>query len=102
MNMPFSPRTLLAVAASFVLALVLTPLVRAFARRYGFVAKPKSDRWHKHDGSLEPAAHRTLRCVAQGLAADIGQPVHPVSWKHSDRIAPEALDGSSAAKSGGR
>jgi UDP-GlcNAc:undecaprenyl-phosphate/decaprenyl-phosphate GlcNAc-1-phosphate transferase len=45
--MPFSPRTLLAVAASFVLALVLTPLVRAFARRYGFVAAPKSDRWHK-------------------------------------------------------
>jgi UDP-GlcNAc:undecaprenyl-phosphate/decaprenyl-phosphate GlcNAc-1-phosphate transferase len=45
--MPFSPRTLLTVAASFVLALVLTPLVRAFARRYGFVAKPKSDRWHK-------------------------------------------------------
>src|SRR6185369_1394478 len=45
--MPFSPRTLLAVAASFVLALVLTPLVRAFARRYGFVAKPKSDRWHR-------------------------------------------------------
>jgi UDP-GlcNAc:undecaprenyl-phosphate GlcNAc-1-phosphate transferase len=45
--MPFSPRTLLAVAASFVLALVMTPLVRAFARRYGFVAKPKSDRWHK-------------------------------------------------------
>lgn len=45
--MPFSPRTLLAVAASFVLALILTPLVRAFARRYGFVAAPKSDRWHK-------------------------------------------------------
>jgi UDP-GlcNAc:undecaprenyl-phosphate GlcNAc-1-phosphate transferase len=47
MNMPFSPRTLLAVAASFIFALVLTPLVRALARRYGFVAKPKSDRWHK-------------------------------------------------------
>ena len=45
--MDFSPRTLLAVAASFVLALLLTPLVRAFARRYGFVAAPKSDRWHK-------------------------------------------------------
>jgi UDP-GlcNAc:undecaprenyl-phosphate/decaprenyl-phosphate GlcNAc-1-phosphate transferase len=45
--MPFSPRTLLAVAASFVLAVLLTPLVRAFARRYGFVAAPKSDRWHK-------------------------------------------------------
>ena len=45
--MPFSPRTLLAVAASFALALILTPLVRAFARRFNFVAAPKSDRWHK-------------------------------------------------------
>lgn len=45
--MPFSPRTLMAVAASFCLALVLTFLVRAFARRYGFVAVPKTDRWHK-------------------------------------------------------
>ena len=45
--MPFSPRTLLAVAASFCLALILTPLVRALARRYDFVAAPKSDRWHK-------------------------------------------------------
>jgi UDP-GlcNAc:undecaprenyl-phosphate/decaprenyl-phosphate GlcNAc-1-phosphate transferase len=45
--MPYSPRTLLAVAASFAVALILTPLVRAFARRFGFVAAPKSDRWHK-------------------------------------------------------
>jgi UDP-GlcNAc:undecaprenyl-phosphate GlcNAc-1-phosphate transferase len=45
--MSFSPRTLLAVAASFVLALILTPLVRAYARRFGFIAKPKIDRWHK-------------------------------------------------------
>lgn len=45
--MPFNPRTLLAVAASFCLALILTPLVRAFARRFGFVAVPKTDRWHK-------------------------------------------------------
>ncbi|HSB26603.1 MAG TPA: hypothetical protein VLE19_02055 [Pyrinomonadaceae bacterium] len=45
--MPFSPQTLLAVAASFALALVLTPLVRMFARRFGIVAKPKTDRWHK-------------------------------------------------------
>ncbi len=45
--MPLSPRTLLAVAASFCLALVLTPLVRALARRFGFVAIPKTDRWHK-------------------------------------------------------
>lgn len=26
---------------------ILTVVVRAFARRYGHVAKPKSDRWHK-------------------------------------------------------
>ena len=45
--MPFSPRTLLAVAASFCLAVILTPIVRSFARHFGFVAKPKIDRWHK-------------------------------------------------------
>ena len=45
--MPFSPRTLLPVAVAFGLALALTPLVRAFARRFGVVAKPKIDRWHK-------------------------------------------------------
>ena len=45
--MPFSPRTLLAFAAAFALATILTPLVRAFARRIGMVAVPKTDRWHK-------------------------------------------------------
>lgn len=45
--MPFSPLNFLSVAVAFGLALGLTPLVRAFARRIGLVAKPKSDRWHK-------------------------------------------------------
>ena len=45
--MPFSSFHLLAVAASAVLALALTPLVQIVARRYGLVAKPKTDRWHK-------------------------------------------------------
>lgn len=45
--MPFSPLNLLSVAVAFGLALALTPIVRAFARRMGLVAKPKSDRWHK-------------------------------------------------------
>src|ERR1044072_5657797 len=45
--MNFSLRTLLTVATSFLLALILTPLVRALARRYGFIAVPKTDRWHK-------------------------------------------------------
>ncbi|HEY6118892.1 MAG TPA: hypothetical protein VIV66_02985 [Pyrinomonadaceae bacterium] len=38
---------LTAVAASFGLAVALTPVVRALARRIGLVAKPKTDRWHK-------------------------------------------------------
>ena len=38
------------------------------------------------NGSLEPAAHRTLRGVATALSTRTGINVHPVSWKHSDRI----------------
>src|SRR4051794_37365576 len=45
--MPFNFRNLLPVAVAFLLATVLTPLVRLLARRYGFIAKPKTDRWHK-------------------------------------------------------
>lgn len=45
--MLFNQAQLLAIAASFVLALVLTPLIAALARRLGVVAKPKTDRWHK-------------------------------------------------------
>src|SRR5437660_5127054 len=45
--MPFQPLQLIAIAASFVLALVMTPVVRALARRWGVVARPKTDRWHK-------------------------------------------------------
>lgn len=45
--MLLSSLQLLAIGASFVLALVLTPLVAALARRFGIVAKPKTDRWHK-------------------------------------------------------
>src|SRR5687767_15420575 len=45
--MPFSPRTVVAVVTAFALALILTPLVRTFARRVGMVAVPKIDRWHK-------------------------------------------------------
>lgn len=45
--MQLSSLNFLAVAASAVLALLLTPAVRSLARRYGMVAKPKTDRWHK-------------------------------------------------------
>jgi UDP-GlcNAc:undecaprenyl-phosphate GlcNAc-1-phosphate transferase len=50
--MPFSSLTFLAVAASAILALALTPLVRTVARRYGMVAKPKTDRWHKQPTAM--------------------------------------------------
>lgn len=62
--MPFSPRTLVAVAAAFVLALLLTPLVRAFARRVGMIAVPKTDRWHKKPTAM-------MGGIAIWLAVDI-------------------------------
>ena len=49
------------------------------------------------NGSLEPAATVNLRVVAAQLSADTGVAVHPVSWKHSDRISLAALDGDAAA-----
>jgi UDP-GlcNAc:undecaprenyl-phosphate GlcNAc-1-phosphate transferase len=37
---------------SLVTAAFLTYVVRGFARRYGFVAKPKTDRWHKRPTAM--------------------------------------------------
>lgn len=39
-------------AISFALSFGLTFAVRELARRYGFVAKPKSDRWHKRPTAM--------------------------------------------------
>jgi UDP-GlcNAc:undecaprenyl-phosphate GlcNAc-1-phosphate transferase len=66
--MPFSPRTLLAVAASFCLALILTAAVRAFARRFGFVAVPKMDRWHKKPTAMLGGIAIWLSVVITSLA----------------------------------
>ena len=43
---------LVAVAASCLLALGLTPLVRAGARRIGMVARPRMDRWNKNPTAM--------------------------------------------------
>jgi hypothetical protein len=48
------------------------------------------------NGSLEPAAHRNLRAVAAALSEATGVAVEAVSWKHSDRVFPAALDGAPA------
>ena len=50
--MPFTRFQLIAVAASFVFAAVLTPIVRAVARRRGMVAQPKTDRWHQQPTAM--------------------------------------------------
>ncbi len=49
------------------------------------------------NGSLEPAATLNLRTVAAQISIAVGVRVHPVSWKHSDRISLAALDGDAAA-----
>src|SRR3982075_2435787 len=48
----FGAFNLIPPAVSFVLALALTPVVRTLARRWGFVAKPKVDRWHKNPTAM--------------------------------------------------
>ena len=49
---PVKPSYLLAPLVSFALAAALTPVVRRLARRWGFVAKPKTDRWHKRPTAM--------------------------------------------------
>ncbi|HYK20712.1 MAG TPA: MraY family glycosyltransferase, partial [Pyrinomonadaceae bacterium] len=65
--MSFSPRTL-AVPVSFALALILTPLVRAFARHFGFIAVPKTDRWHKKPTAMLGGAVMWLSVVITSIA----------------------------------
>jgi UDP-GlcNAc:undecaprenyl-phosphate/decaprenyl-phosphate GlcNAc-1-phosphate transferase len=50
--MPFDRSHLVPAAVSLALALALTPVVRALARRVGAVAKPKADRWHKRPTAM--------------------------------------------------
>src|SRR5918998_2740298 len=50
--MPFSNSNLLPTAAALALSLALTPLVRAFARRYDIIARPRSDRFSKRPTAM--------------------------------------------------
>src|SRR5437763_2614323 len=50
--MPFASSYLVPAAVSLALSLALTPLVRAAARRYGVVARPKADRWHRRPTAM--------------------------------------------------
>jgi UDP-GlcNAc:undecaprenyl-phosphate GlcNAc-1-phosphate transferase len=52
MSMPFPGVDLVPVGAALALALLITPAVGALARRWGVVARPQSDRWHKQPTAL--------------------------------------------------
>jgi UDP-GlcNAc:undecaprenyl-phosphate GlcNAc-1-phosphate transferase len=52
---------------AFVAAVVLTFAVRALARRYGFVAKPKADRWHQRPTAMMGGAAIYLTTVLMYL-----------------------------------
>lgn len=45
------------------------------------------------NGSLEAAAHVRLRSLAAALSDRTGVKVHPISWKHSDRVPAAQLSG---------
>src|SRR5258708_7560326 len=67
----------LAVASSLGLVVVLTPLVRALARRIGMVAKPKTDRWHKKPTAMLGGVAIWLSVVISYLAL---VPHTPYGW----------------------
>ena len=52
---------------AFVLSVLVTYLVRWFARRYGYVAKPKVDRWHKKPTAMMGGVAIYLTTVSASL-----------------------------------
>jgi UDP-GlcNAc:undecaprenyl-phosphate GlcNAc-1-phosphate transferase len=75
--MSFDLKHLVAIATSLVLALVLTPLVRALARRWGMVARPKIDRWHKKPTAMLGGVSIFLSVI---LTALVLLPHTPQTW----------------------
>jgi len=53
---------------SLVVTIILTFTVRAFARRFNFVAKPKADRWHKKPTAMLGGAAIFLSTVSVYIA----------------------------------
>ena len=78
--MPFRSIHLLAVAASAVLALGLTPVVQIVARRYGMIAKPKTDRWHKKPTAMLGGVVIWLALVVSYLV--FIRPATGLGWRH--------------------
>lgn len=59
-----TPQSLVPAALALLLAVSLTPLVRAFARRIGAVAAPKADRWHTAPTAMMGGAAIFLATIA--------------------------------------
>jgi UDP-GlcNAc:undecaprenyl-phosphate GlcNAc-1-phosphate transferase len=64
---PIKFSNIVALIVSLVLAAALTPVVRALARRWGFVARPKTDRWHKRPTAMMGGVGIWLAVVATYL-----------------------------------
>ena len=64
-------------AVSLALALAFTPVVRLLARRLGFIAKPKLDRWHKKPTAMMGGVAIWLAVVTTYLLL---VPHTPYSW----------------------
>jgi UDP-GlcNAc:undecaprenyl-phosphate/decaprenyl-phosphate GlcNAc-1-phosphate transferase len=64
-------------AISFVLAIISTYLVRESAHRFGFVAKPKADRWHKRPTAMMGGAAIFITVI---LVSIFFLPHTPKTW----------------------
>ncbi len=51
-------------AVALVVSVALTPLTRAFARRFGWIARPRNDRWHRGQVALMGGVAIYAACVA--------------------------------------
>src|SRR5256886_3370102 len=65
---PLSLSNLIPPAVSFALALMLAAVGAAVARRWGFVAKPKTDRWHKRPTAMMGGVAIWLAVITTYLA----------------------------------
>lgn len=65
---PIKASNLIPPLVSLALAVALTPVVKMLARRLGFVAKPKIDRWHKKPTAMMGGVAIWLAVIATYLA----------------------------------
>src|SRR5262249_23097043 len=77
--MPLRLPDFVPIVSAFVLAVVLTPAVRALARRWGVVAQPQRDRWHEQPTALLGGVAIFLAVVVTQIAF-IPLDTHDVTW----------------------